>query len=168
MVPCSGEHIHHPRSLRCGQLYSIRIHRHSHWPTRVNGVIAISQRLAELRGLRRSVTPDACRISLMQAEGKSFPSGKCISRLWFSRNAIGRPTLKSFPYPSVGQRWLLGPVWLWTCSFEECPPVRVLHRPYFPPYRRIENDKEKPTRKKDHSQYEASKYWPDQSRSNQA
>jgi hypothetical protein len=23
--------------------------------------------------------------------------------------------------------------WLWTCSFEECPRVRVVHRPYFPP-----------------------------------
>jgi hypothetical protein len=34
------------------------------------------------------------------------------------------------------------------CGSEECPPVRVVHRPYFSPYRRIENDKEKPTRKK--------------------
>jgi len=29
MVPCSVEHIHQPLSLRCGQLYSIRIQRHS-------------------------------------------------------------------------------------------------------------------------------------------
>jgi hypothetical protein len=53
-------------------------------------------------------------------------------------------------------------------QFRGVPPVRVVHRPYFPPYRRIENDKEKTTRKKDHSQYEASNHWPDQSRNNQA
>src|SRR5713226_5748018 len=29
MVPCSGEHIHQPLPLRCGQLYSIRIQHHS-------------------------------------------------------------------------------------------------------------------------------------------
>jgi hypothetical protein len=29
MVPCSGEHIHQPLSLRFGQLYSIRIQHHS-------------------------------------------------------------------------------------------------------------------------------------------
>jgi hypothetical protein len=32
-------------------------------------------------------------------------------------------------------------------QFRGVPPVRVVHRPYFPPYRRIENDKEKPTRR---------------------
>ena len=52
--------------------------------------------------------------------------------------------------------------------FRGVPPGSRSSPTVFPPYRRIKDDKEKPTRKRDHFSYEASNYCPDQSRSNQA
>jgi hypothetical protein len=128
---------------------------------------AISQQLAELRGPRRrshrtlGVSPRCQLREKVFLPGSTFPG--CSFREMPLVTHTENISLFFFGLALVTWSSLAMDV-----RFRGVPPGSRSSPTVFSPYRRIEDDKEKPTRKKDHSQYEASNYCPDQSRSNPA